>query len=514
MTSSRAILEAVVQRALLGTQRASAAAAVPSGDLQSLISRIDASNAERALLSSAAIVSSYELAGRLPTSSSNASTIAPAALEADDRPEASAGVARFLTTMLGGVNDEVLREWLTVVAARGWRVPTPMLPVLLDVGQGATYLRELIIGVLGQRGRWLAARNEQWGWAALPMQSDDTTIRKSWETGTPAERAALLRDVRARAAGMGRELVESTWKEDTPAQRAEFVEILGAVGPTIADEAFLEAALDDRRQEVRRAAADVLSHMAASALVARMTARAIASLGWKQHKLRKDELTVEPPKELDDAAERDGVARKAPTGIGERAWWLAQIIACVPPAVWSERWRAAPEAIVAAAASGDWSKPLVEGFAAASVSHDDPAWAEAILRGGYPHDKPTPLAPKLDALLRVLDVRQREALVAKSLRDAPQSDETIALVAAADHMWTEQFADDALRWLRKRIAGKETHWHLRELIPRLALRVPARLAAATEQWPTGDDAHGYDRALDRFISILTYRRELAVELDR
>jgi len=330
MTSSRAILEAVVQRALLGTQRASAAAAVPSGDLQSLISRIDASNAERALLSSAAIVSSYELAGRLPTSSSNASATAPAALEADDRPEASAGVARFLTTMLGGVNDEVLREWLTVVAARGWRVPTPMLPVLLDVGQGATYLRELIIGVLGQRGRWLAARNEQWGWAALPMQSDDTTIRKSWETGTPAERAALLRDVRARAAGMGRELVESTWKEDTPAQRAEFVEILGAVGPTIADEAFLEAALDDRRQEVRRAAADVLSHMAASALVARMTARAIASLGWKQHKLRKDELTVEPPKELDDAAERDGVARKAPTGIGERAWWLAQIIACVP----------------------------------------------------------------------------------------------------------------------------------------------------------------------------------------
>ena len=73
--------------------------------------------------------------------------------------------------------------------------------------------------------------------------------------------------------------------------------------------------------------------------------------------------------------------------------------------------------------------------------------------------------------------------------------------------------------LRKRVtAGAAQNaaidWYLRDVIPRLALRVPASLAGATDGWPTGDDAAGFDKALDSFISILTFRRELAEELDR
>jgi len=516
--SARGAWEAIVQRALLGTERASSTSSVRGAtELQSAVARVDTSDAERALLASAAIVSAYDSAGRLPAHTS-AEPIDPAILESEDQPSAPMRVARFLTTMLGGVNSEVLREWLGEVAARGWRVPAPLLPPLLDVGTGAGYLRELIRPVLGARGRWLAGRNEEWSWAAASAPTDDASVRIAWETGSPEERVSLLSASRARDAAQGRTLLESTWADEPPSQRAALLAVFER-GLSLDDESFLERALDDRRQEVRRVAAALLRRLSGSALVARMTAMAQAALAWKAGRLlKKGEIIVAPPKEIDAAAQRDGVELKPQKGMGERAWWLAQIVAAVPPSTWSTRWGAPPETIIAAALAGDWAHPLTEGWASAAVQHRDAAWAEALLATGFPNEQPTSLAPKLDVLMHVLDVPRREAFVTRVLRGDPKSDVIIALVAAADHAWSDAFANAILGWLRKRIASASQNsmadWHLREVVPRLALRIPPLLAGATDNWPTEDDAGGFARALDRFISVLTFRRELAVELDR
>src|SRR4029079_15191708 len=62
--SSRATWDAIVQRALLGTDRASAAAPPQApDDLHAVVSRVDARDVESALLASAAIVGAYESAG-------------------------------------------------------------------------------------------------------------------------------------------------------------------------------------------------------------------------------------------------------------------------------------------------------------------------------------------------------------------------------------------------------------------------------------------------------------------
>ena len=507
-----------MQRALLGTER-SAAVSYPIGstDLVAVLERVDSTDAERTLLASAAIVSTYESAGRLPsTEASPSNDVAPA--DSEDQPVAPAGVARFLATMLGGVNSQVLREWLSIAATRGWRVPAPLLPALLDVGR-ANYLQSIIRPVLGARGRWLATQNSDWHWAATPAVDDEATVRAAWDTGTPEDRALLLASVRDRDPALGRRLLESTWETEAASQRAL---LLATMHRNISaeDEPFLEGALDDRRQEVRRLAASLLCRLPEGAFVSRMTTRARAALRWKPRQLLKAaEIIVEPPTELDAAALRDGIDKKPPTGMGERAWWLSQIVAAVPPQVWVNEWKVDADAIIAAAARSDWMQALTDGWAAGAVVHREAAWIEALLSIGSPGEQPTGLAPKLDALLGSLPVDRREAFITKLLRDDASGDTPLLYLGAADHAWTAPFANIVLDRLRKRVTAgaAQNHaidWYLRDVIPRLALRVPATLAGATDGWPTGDGAAGFDKALDSFISILTFRRELAEELDR
>ncbi len=518
--TANATLDAIVQRMLLGTERA-ATQVMPKrdGELASALALVDASDAERALLASAAIASAYDLAGRLPFRSAQTPRALPAVVDAEDSAEAPQRVGQFLTIMLGGVNSEVLREWLQLVTERGWRVPSPLLPQLLETGRTAPYLRRVILPALGARGRWLAARNDDWSYASGIASFDEVAAREVWQTGTPTERAEVLTLARANNATFGRALLESTWSDEAPSQRATLLARFEE-GLSLDDELFLEGALDDRRQEVRRTAADLLCHLAGSALVARMTLRARAALAWRPGRLlKKAEIVVEPPLSLDAEMTRDGLATKTVHGVGERAVWLTQIVGAVPPRVWSDTWNATPGALISAAAAGDWGQTLTEAWGLASVVHRDAAFAEALLESGFPGDRPTALAPSVEALLTVLSVERRETLVTEALRIDPASERTLTLLTAADHRWSEPFARGVLEWLRKRLASVSTlggplEWRLRELIPRLALRIPPMLPGVTDNWPTTEDAASLAKALDRFINLLTFRRALAEELDR
>src|SRR5690606_39859301 len=73
-----------------------------------------------------------------------------------------------------------------------------------------------------------------------------------------------------------------------------------------ADEPLLEAALDDRRSEVRRTAAGLLALLPGSAFAGRMRERATR---WLRVERTGDAVTVhvELPGELDESARRDGI---------------------------------------------------------------------------------------------------------------------------------------------------------------------------------------------------------------
>ena len=78
-----------------------------------------------------------------------------------------------------------------------------------------------------------------------------------WETGSRAQRLGYLRRLRRADPAAARELLDRDWATLTPDERGDLVAAL-ADGLALADEALLERALDDRRKEVREAAAGLL----------------------------------------------------------------------------------------------------------------------------------------------------------------------------------------------------------------------------------------------------------------
>lgn len=195
----------------------------------------------------------------------------------------------------------------------------------------------------------------------------------------------LLRRARRADPALGLELVRSTWDADSPRDRAAFLAELDE-GLSDADEPFLEAALDDRRKEVRLAAAGVLRRLPTSRLARRMAERARPLLrislppGGLVSKLSgaKPEVTVALPTECSKEMARDGIEPKPPQWTGERAWWLRQTIAATPPSTWSAD--APPETWIAAARRNEWSEVLLAAFVDAAERHRDAAWAEALIR--------------------------------------------------------------------------------------------------------------------------------------
>jgi hypothetical protein len=308
---------------------------------------------------------------------------------------------RVLARALSGEASAVISEWLEMAAAREMIVPEEHLPALLDAVADRAELQDALLPVLGSRGRWLAARNPAWRWAAAAPRVEAAEegapedARGAWETETADGRRMLLRRARRVDPALGLELVRSTWDADAPKDRAAFLAGLRE-GLSDADEPFLEAALDDRRKEVRQAAVDLLRRLPTSRLARRMAecARPLLRISLPSGGLlskvtgAKPEITVELPAECTKEMVRDGVEPKAPQGTGERAWWLRQLLAATPPSTWSAD--APPETWVAAAARSEWGNALLPVFATAAEHYGDAGWAEALIRAHGVSGQPGP----------------------------------------------------------------------------------------------------------------------------
>ncbi len=378
MSAAERAWAAAVQAALLGTGRPAPEAEPVPGALGRALDAVAGRPAEPRLLARAALLAAYRAAGAVPPR--GVAPLPPAA-PADDAPAAPAAAARVLHTAVAGTTPELVAEWMERARAARVVPPPELLPAVLDFGRRHPAVRDAVAEGIGTRGCWLAARNPEWSYAAAPADP-----HAAWETGDAPARARALRALRRHDPATARDLLLAGWDATPPRDRAALVEALEE-GLSMADEPFLEAALDDRRKEVRAAAAALLRRLPQSRLVARMTERALPLLhldapeGVLARLRGGAAVRVELPSELDAAARRDGIDPRAPGATGERAWWLRQMLAAVPPSVWSTRWGVDAAACVAAARPSPDARLLVGAWAQAAVHTGDATWAEALLRG-------------------------------------------------------------------------------------------------------------------------------------
>jgi hypothetical protein len=365
----------------------------------------------------------------------------------------------------------------------------------------------------------LAGFNEDWSYAAGGASVD--ALLAAWETGTGAVRVAALEQLRRLDPERARAMLESSWAQESPADRAAFIGAL-VHGLDSADEPLLERALDDRRKEVRQRAAALLARLAGSALVARMTtkARTLISLG-RGGLLRRPQIDVSLPSDADAALVRDGVDPKPPagSGIGEKAWWLAQIVAVIPPSAWTSTWSLQPSDVLDLVKDHEWREALVAGWLIAAERHRDGDWAAAFWRNEsasrIPQSWGAPSAERVFTSIvasHLIDAELRQSIGAGHdvLR---QNNSVLNALIEWNHEWSDALAR-AVALRLKQYAGADKlvlagEFGLRALLERATLAVPvSAVSAFTEGWPPHDDAPTWTSAIDRLASILRFRNDL------
>jgi Family of unknown function (DUF5691) len=349
----------LVSAALLGTERR---------EPPSLDDLVAGDGPEERLLTAAGAIAVQRREGRRAVA---APALPPPAAE-ETLPPCPPVAAGRLELLLAD-RRTLLGEWLRALAARGCRAPEERLPDLLEAATATQALRDDVEAVLGERGRWLGALEARWAWAA-PLPAAEEERAAVWATGERPQRRRLFTLLRAATPDEARRLLEDGWIDEAPEDRAWFVGALGN-GLSPADEPLLERALDDRRQEVRAAAARLLVRLPSS-FAQRMRERTLP-LVRVEGGLRK-RLSVTLPEEPDEAAVRDGIARKPPRGMGERAWSLVQLVGSTPLSAWAEL-DLSPKEAAKLRVKDELEAPLRAGFARAAELQRDPDWAAAFV---------------------------------------------------------------------------------------------------------------------------------------
>jgi len=472
---------------------------------------------EQSLLRVAAATHLWLLTGQRVAGSAHVhdgpTTAAPIA---DVPPQLREIAAWRLGRMLGGEHGSLLEEWLELASRSGRILPPHWVPVVLQHAPAALCLR--YSQVFGSAAMWLAERNPAWSDRVQPPQPS----LERWNAGTLVERCVQLRLVRGRDPAEGLAWLQSTWVTDPPEAREAFLKVLQ---PTVcaSDEPFLEAALDDKRKAVRQAAAELLARLPGSAYLQRAAARAEPVLSWEgagkglSKLLRKPRLMVQLPSALDKAAQRDGIEAKPPAQrkIGERTFWMTQMLSMVPPVHWTQRFQCSAEDLLAAARATEFGQELLAAFSTAALRHPHGEWQDALCAGWIAAEQEL----QADALARLLAVsgEQQPVLLLRYLRVLlPQRlDVALALLTHLEVHWSAAMTQLVLDALREVVRQDKQQWsHARNTLASEARYCD--VATARQQLPklleVCAEGSPWRNAVDAFQDVVEFRAAMQQEL--
>jgi hypothetical protein len=430
----------------------------------------------------------------------------------------------ILAQLLRGLHPAGLEaEWLRLLRRHGGRAPAHFLPKLLDAATHQPTLRPALLPVLGERGHWLARRRGEWSWVAAGAALEASL----WETGTPEQRVAALRDWRVRDPGAALSALVLAWPGEPPEQRAALLAVLATnLGPD--DEAFLETTLDDRRKEVRTAAQRVLARLPGSRLAQRVLDRLLPLLRLEHPLLRAARIALTLPAAHDAAMRRDGIGASPHHGLGEKAGWVVDMLAAIDPDVWTRHFDRAPRACLALAEHSEFAAVFVRGWALAVQRHaqDDPspaleawlrdltAWwigADPALREAVPDSLFDLAATHFAHDTGGASSALFDALPGHWIADAARVRLLARLAAGSPDTWPATLSRHALRRLQPVVPaiGDTGHpWLVRQLLSSLALVLDPATAAAFEPARLPDAQ--WQSAIDEFLDLVRLRHEMTL----
>ncbi|MEU1986273.1 SWIM zinc finger family protein [Nocardia sp. NPDC019395] len=432
--------------ALLGTTRGAATLPPLPGPVATAAAKLPGDDAAYRLLEATALEISWTRGGYLPVGAEP-----PAETAAADPRPILPGAAADRLSLLIEARPAFLPEWFAAAAPHDFRAPDRLVGQLLEFASRDSGLREPALRLAGTRGRWLAGWIPRWEDLARRDTAQPEPGAETWRLGMPPERVRWLAALRCRDPAAAREALEAAWPRESGAPKAELLAVL-ADGLGSGDEDLLELALRDRRGDVRRTAAELLSRLPGSAFSARMSARAGDWLKCARNDPdQTPELIVDIPESLDEATVRDGFTDNAnefgyrwngqPDRIGAR---LRRLVAALPLDYWSGS-LGTPDRAVTARIDDRFRQPLFDGWMDAALGRRDTAWAPALFAAGTPSNAAILRRRELFALLPPADQARHLTRL-----DASWLSEIESLLPAVAQPWPPEVARHLLRLFEER----------------------------------------------------------------
>ena len=504
-------LASLATTALLGTDRRPPEWPVADGPLGALLERLPRDSVEKALLQTAGSIGTCQLAGFLPPHGGDA----PAPAEDETTPEDER--TDLLTAILADGPDRLKAEAFLRIAQAGRHLPHRLLPRALECGRRSVSLRPSLLGVLGCRGAWLAAQNDSWAYASRGASASGVPD-DAWQHGSLDQRRMHLTALRHQDKAKARDLVREALATEGAKERTAFLECLG-IGLSDEDADLLEAALADKSREARQVAARLLSTLPQSPYARRMEAR-IASLVKSEKKfLRGSVITLEAPAAYDPAWKADLIEEAKPKGLtmGERAWWLFQIVQRVPLTWWESHTGMTPSECLAWARKSDWKEALLLGWAEAQAAQRRIEWAQAFLATSLPPNGPLTVFDLLETLPPALRESHFLTLLtehdSKMLMHSTVVDRYLKALPLDAPMLSTDVASKVVKTLKDRVnSGVVRHdWQLRASLVELACLLPASsFDDFAGGWNlTKEEVQPFGEAVARIGIVLDQRKQLS-----
>jgi hypothetical protein len=376
--------------------------------------------------------------------------------------------------------QSLLGDWLNFCNDAGRTIMPSHLPRIIETLGNTSDLHSRLFACGGPALTWLIAQNPNWqesyksslGTADVSelSESEVQDLILGLELGVESERHSALILLHKYAPEAALASLRSLWEKEPIEIKLGFVRIIGRDRKAI-DEDFLEEfALNDRRNEIRKAAAEYLVTLPGSRLTVRMEARAAAFIAGAENLSEKaygeaagaiKSLVITLPEAFDKAMAKDGIDENLSidSRVGQKAAWLYQVIASVNPSFWPRHTGLSPEQFVDMVLKDkDWSLPVVLGLLSACARFRDSAMQDAIIARDEIHLSET-LPGR--AFLYSLPQEKFENLVLQKLprwlpgnkQSAPRLDIWYYL-ELVDCQWSENFSQTLAKFIIKELREK------------------------------------------------------------
>src|SRR5205814_479612 len=207
---------------------------------------------------------------------------------------------------------------------------------------------------------------------------------------------------------------------------------------------------------------------------------------------------VTSPDQCDAAMKRDGITPKPPQGVGERGWWLEEVLARTPV----ETWTGGEPADFLASVVGDWAPVVLRGLARATVTARERTWATAVFDRLFAvprQDRRATDGELLDAVIAVVPDEELAERVLVLLREDPSGNRGLdGLLARCPRPWPPSLVDGLLATLGLPAEQLGNQWRVASLCRLAATRLPVQAR---------------DRVVALAVAAQGRARELAERLD-